>query len=983
MSNGGLGGTESLVATVQAEVGERYRVLSSLGTGGSGETFEAIRTSDGIPIALKRLVVAKAREWKTIEFFEHEARVLASLAHPSIPTFRESFVVESEAGTCLYLANDLAVGRSLRAWMELGWRADVAEIRRVAEFLLDTLSYLHSLSPPVVHRDIKPDNIIRGEDGRLSLVDFGAVRDFSSTMGSSTVVGTYGYMAPEQFRGQAVPASDIYAVAATLLHLMTGHSPHELPQAKLKVVFRPHVQAAPPFLAWLDRALEPSPEDRFATAPEALDALRGGVVASRTTDKPKTARGRILALLAVLTVIVASAGAFIVRDVRTSRLPAQTLPKELRRLPPQPWSFYAPTHYVRSMPGHMTLVLGIALSPDDKTAASGADGSVVLWDIASGDKLRTFSGHVGKVKAMAFTKDGKQLVTGDATTVRIWDVATGLQARAIEHPHTGHVMDLVLLPDGKTLYTCSTDGNAKAWDLESGRELLVFKHASPLYTLALSPNGSSLVTGGKDGSLQLWEALTGRRGLAWSHGTKPTTVNSISFAPDGSLLATSGDDHVTYVSQFAHAAVTPRYSVAATDEAWRARFSPDGRFLITTSKDHSIVVTEALDGGALAHLDAGDAAADAAFSRDGRSMLVAAGAYVQVYSLPYKGAGTKLPEPSKVASAEPPRAKNRVHGLYLEAMRLMLSWPVTSLDDAQKKLDEAIAIDGRSQVAWVGRAQLAIKRGFRAGASYTPESIAEAKGHLAQAASLGPKGAEYWSVAAWVARSAHDTPGVFAAAREAYKLEPDEPYAKLAEADAHNREGHHAAAIEAASAVVTSTRRVELVVWAHQFLSDAYAGLGDVDAADAAHRKQIELAPQNVWKRANYAHFLVMVAGDPKRAIVEAEKALAITSDQTARTTLAKAHSDLGLRKLWGAGDAEGALAEYEKSIAVERYWPQPYFGRAACWRAMAISRHDPTLVAKARADLKLVLEQFPKYTPTKAAMEELDAVEAAAKEKK
>ena len=159
------------------------------------------------------------------------------------------------------------------------------------QFLLGVLGYLHTLNPPVVHRDIKPDNVIRGEDGRLWVVDFGAVRDFSTTMGGgSTVVGTYGYMAPEQFRGQAIPASDIYAVAATMLHLMTGRSPHELPQEKLKVVFRPMVQAPPPSL---HGSIAPSsPLRRIASPRRRLRSTRYAAVSFRRPRMRSRSRRR-------------------------------------------------------------------------------------------------------------------------------------------------------------------------------------------------------------------------------------------------------------------------------------------------------------------------------------------------------------------------------------------------------------------------------------------------------------------------------------------------------------------------------------------------------------------------------------------------------------------------------------------------------------------------------------------------------------------
>src|SRR6185295_19135856 len=114
--------------------------------------------------------------------FQREARVLASLNHPAIPKYRDSFVVETPQGPVSYLVHDFAPGQSLRGWVESGWRADEGEVVRIGAFLLEVLAYLHSLHPAVLHRDVKPANVIRSDDGGLWLVDFGAVRDATNTM---------------------------------------------------------------------------------------------------------------------------------------------------------------------------------------------------------------------------------------------------------------------------------------------------------------------------------------------------------------------------------------------------------------------------------------------------------------------------------------------------------------------------------------------------------------------------------------------------------------------------------------------------------------------------------------------------------------------------------------------------------------------------------------------------------------------------------
>ena len=258
-------------------IAERYRILDALGQGGSGTTYlvEDLKTSQ--QVALKGLSLHRMTEWKMMELFEREARILSGLNHSAIPSYLDYFQLDTPTERYFYIAQQLAEGKSLAAWVESGWHATEEEVRRIAIQILEILVYLHSQSTPVIHRDIKPQNIIRREDGQVFLVDFGAVQDtyYNTFMRGSTVVGTYGYMAPEQFRGQAVPATDLYGLGATLLFLLTHRSPADLPTDRLKIDFRDRVQLASDFAEWLEKMLEPDTENRFPSAKAALAMLRG------------------------------------------------------------------------------------------------------------------------------------------------------------------------------------------------------------------------------------------------------------------------------------------------------------------------------------------------------------------------------------------------------------------------------------------------------------------------------------------------------------------------------------------------------------------------------------------------------------------------------------------------------------------------------------------------------------------------------------
>ncbi|WP_264320223.1 ankyrin repeat domain-containing protein [Zarconia navalis] len=262
--------------------------METLGEGGNGITYKAEPLEDnllenGRYVALKALSLRQMKDWKPLELFEREARILQHLNHPSIPCYLDYFHVDTPENRAFYIVQELVEGQSLAAMVEKGWRTNEAGVRRIAIQVLEILVYLHDLKPPVIHRDIKPQNLMWGKDGNVFLVDFGAVRDTdrSTLARGSTIVGTFGYMAPEQFQGHAVPATDLYGLGATVLFLLTHRSPAELPEERLKISFRSRVQISDSFADWLERAIEPDAGDRFASAREALGLLRGKVVVGK------------------------------------------------------------------------------------------------------------------------------------------------------------------------------------------------------------------------------------------------------------------------------------------------------------------------------------------------------------------------------------------------------------------------------------------------------------------------------------------------------------------------------------------------------------------------------------------------------------------------------------------------------------------------------------------------------------------------------
>jgi len=252
----------------------RFAVFGRLGTGAQGETLSAVDRREGRPVAIKRFRIRGASSWKDVELAEREARVLARLSHPALPRYVDHF----EEGGCLYLVMDLVEGESLASLRARGHAFDEATVVRFLRDASAVLDYLHGQTPPVIHRDLKPGNVVLRRDGSFAFVDFGAVRDTLRPEGGSTVVGTFGYMAPEQFQGRAIPASDVYSIGATALALLTGRGPEELPHRGLALDVRAALgpRANPRLVAALERMLLPDPEQRASALAPLLGSLAPG-----------------------------------------------------------------------------------------------------------------------------------------------------------------------------------------------------------------------------------------------------------------------------------------------------------------------------------------------------------------------------------------------------------------------------------------------------------------------------------------------------------------------------------------------------------------------------------------------------------------------------------------------------------------------------------------------------------------------------------
>ncbi len=249
---------------------DRYVIKKILGQGGMGSVALAgdTRLADKL-VVIKELIADPADPAEDVRNFKYEVQTLAHLDHPLIPGVTDHF----QEGSCYFLVQEYVEGENLEARMEHIKRPmEEQDALRYATEVLDILDYLEQQSPPIVHRDIKPANIIIGaKDQRAHLVDFGIARAYAPSNArrkQTTALGTPGYAPPEQYQGNAEPRSDLYALAATLYHLVTDRDPTDYPPFQFPPVRTLNPRLSLDLEAILTRALMLDVNQRYQTALE-------------------------------------------------------------------------------------------------------------------------------------------------------------------------------------------------------------------------------------------------------------------------------------------------------------------------------------------------------------------------------------------------------------------------------------------------------------------------------------------------------------------------------------------------------------------------------------------------------------------------------------------------------------------------------------------------------------------------------------------
>ena len=598
---------------------QRYRIERLLGRGGFGAVYQAWDTALDGPVALKENLESFPGAERQ---FELEARLLFKLRHPNLPRVIDFFSLPPKEGHGSFAVMDYIEGEDLGTLLSnanaplpqdklLDWIAQVC----------DALSYLHSQNPPIIHRDIKPANIRITPSGRAILVDFGIAKIYSPGLKTTVAARavSHGYSPPEQYGAGSTDArSDIYSLAATTYHLLSGRMPPPAmdilsglakpvqPLVDLNPAIRPAVSAA------LERAMQLDQSDRFASAAEfkaALLAVDKASTAPMVVSRPPSRAA---------TTVRRSVASPVVKPDLASRW--QSASQEPRYI----------------LDDHNGSVEDLAFSPDGKfLITASVDKTLKLWRIADGSLLSTLEGHIRSVSGVAISPLGDILASSSSDrTIRLWRVSDGEMLTALETPAglatspvfspSGEILacvtanrivqfwnvenlltggkslalpDLSIDPQGVTGITFSPSGEVLACESRRDQTILLYRlrdvslllklegHTADINCLAYSPDGSLLASGSWDNSLRLWRMKDG----ACLHAIKGhrAGVLDLAFSPDGEIVVAASADHSLRLWRVSDAGRLLKLQ-GHTNWVNCVSFSPDGIFLASGSRDKTI-----------------------------------------------------------------------------------------------------------------------------------------------------------------------------------------------------------------------------------------------------------------------------------------------------------------------------------------------------------------------------------------------------------
>lgn len=504
--------------------GGRYQVGAILGQGGSSRVYAGQHQELLRPVALKCL---HSQEPADIELFREEARLLAALNHPRIVTVYDFFLEGSQA----WMVLEQVEGRTLYDQVQLEHPVVLQRCLQWLDELLDLLEFLHHQQPPVILKDLKPENVMVRQDGHLMLLDFGIAKRLTplGTQPLNKGMGSEHYAPLEQYgQGSTDQRSDLYALGCTLFYMLTGQEPTPAHQRlRHSEPLRPEVgrpELEPALLEALRQMTALFPQDRPAHVARVRQLLkeRPAPRGDYLLRPPEMAQARTVIERPSLEVRRLGEWKAMVRQARFSA------EGELWALTDQGLVCFKPGRPPKSL--WKGEALALALSPEGRRwAVLGRDGQCFYPRREREGRLR-LEGAEG-ARWLAWGPDSQWLCLAQAQRLTSHQGSDGKLLHTF--PAQGWWQSLMgfrfvsCATRGHLLVAGGSDGSLWCWDVLSGRRLWQAHRPGPARSLAIDPEGRLLVSSSEASGLSLWELESGRNlqeipeqkgwdGLHWS-----------------------------------------------------------------------------------------------------------------------------------------------------------------------------------------------------------------------------------------------------------------------------------------------------------------------------------------------------------------------------------------------------------------------------------------------------------------------------------